>query len=72
MVRLIKMKVSGSSIPHLFQADMKDFVFKAPSYDGQKLIGNYLRSLDNLINAQSKENKKLNNLKKAMLDKMFV
>ena len=28
--RLIYLKVSGSSIPHLFQADMNEFIFMAP------------------------------------------
>lgn len=34
--KLIYLKVSGSSIPHLFQSDMKEFRFHAPTINEQK------------------------------------
>lgn len=45
--KLIYLKVSGSSIPHLFQADMQDFNFYAPSIEEQQAIGAYFSNLDN-------------------------
>ena len=43
-----------------------------PSIDEQIAIGNFFRSLDTLIETQQQELKKLQNIKKACLDKMFV
>ncbi|MGB5989177.1 MAG: restriction endonuclease subunit S [Marinifilaceae bacterium] len=69
---LIKLKVSGSSIPHLFQADMRKFRFSASTLSEQKKIGNYFKELDNVLNLQKQELEKLKTIKKAMLEKMFV
>ncbi|MDI3245006.1 restriction endonuclease subunit S [Pseudoalteromonas agarivorans] len=68
---LIKEKVSGSSIPHLFQADMKLFRFVSTSLEEQKKIGNTLQNLDSLINQHQQKHDKFCNIKKAMLEKMF-
>ncbi len=69
---LIKEKVSGSSIPHLFQADMKLFSFQIPDPVEQAAIGNYFQKLDALINLHHQQITKLNNIKQACLSKMFV
>lgn len=69
---LIKEKVSGSSIPHLFQADMKLFKFYSTSVEEQHQIGVYFKQLDMLINQHHKQITKLKNIKQACLDKMFV
>lgn len=68
---LIKLKVSGSSIPHLFQADMKKFTFASTMMDEQSKIGTYFQNLDKLITLQQRKYDKLINVKKAMLEKMF-
>lgn len=68
---LIKEKVSGSSIPHLFQADMKAFNFFSTAAEEQALLGCYFLKLDNLIHKHQKKHDKLSNLKKAMQEKMF-
>jgi type I restriction enzyme S subunit len=68
---LIKEKVSGSSIPHLFQADMKLFTFPVATPEEQTAIGNTFQKLDNLINQHQQKHDKLSNIKKAMLEKMF-
>lgn len=68
---LIKEKVSGSSIPHLFQADMKLFVFPVTVPEEQTAIGNTFQKLDNLLNQHQQKHDKLSNIKKAMLEKMF-
>ncbi|QDK19053.1 restriction endonuclease subunit S [Leclercia adecarboxylata] len=69
---LIKEKVSGSSIPHLFQADMKLFKFYSTSLEEQYEIGIYFKKLDTLINQHQQQINKLNNIKQACLSKMFV
>ena len=38
----------------------------------QKTIGQYFTSLDNLITLHQRELEKLQNIKKSMLEKMFV
>jgi type I restriction enzyme S subunit len=43
-----------------------------PKREEQKAIGNFFHSLDNLITLHQRELEKLQNLKKACLEKMFV
>lgn len=71
-VSLIKMKVSGSSVPHLFQADMNEFTFSIPSLGEQKKIGNFFKKLDEQIELQERKIEKLENMKKSYLAEMFV
>lgn len=70
--KLIYLKVSGSSIPHLFQADMQDFKFYAPSIEEQQAIGAYFSNLDNLINSHQEKISQLETLKKKLLQDMFI
>ncbi|WP_317766649.1 restriction endonuclease subunit S [Pediococcus ethanolidurans] len=56
--KLVYLKVSGSSIPHLFQDDMKKFVFKAPLKVEQDQISHFLDILDSLIAANQRQQKK--------------
>ena len=70
--RLIYLKVSGSSIPHLFQADMNEFMFLAPVKEEQIKIGNFLKQLDDTIALHQRELDALKQTKKAFLQKMFV
>ena len=70
--KLIYLKVSGSSIPHLFQADMQDFKFFAPCIEEQRAIGLYFSNLDNLINSYQEKISQLETLKKKLLQDMFI
>ena len=70
--KLIYLKVSGSSIPHLFQADMQDFRFFAPCIEEQQAIGAYFSNLDNLIVAHQDKISQLETLKKKLLQDMFI
>lgn len=70
--KLIYLKVSGSSIPHLFQADMQDFSFFAPCIEEQQDIGSYFSNLDNLINSHQEKISQLETLKKKLLQDMFI
>ena len=68
---LIRLKVSGSSIPHLFQADMTNFKFCAPKLTEQIQIGEFFKKLDDLIQTQQKKLEKTKTLKSAYLAEMF-
>lgn len=70
--KLIYLKVSGSSIHHLFQADMQDFKFFAPCIEEQRAIGLYFSNLDNLINSYQEKISQLETLKKKLLQDMFI
>ena len=70
--KLIYLKVSGSSIPHLFQADMQDFKFFAPDIEEQQAIGVYFSNLDSLIAAHQEKISQLETLKKKLLQDMFI
>ena len=70
--KLIYLKVSGSSIPHLFQADIQDFRFFAPCIEEQQVIGTYFSNLDNLISANQEKISQLETLKKKLLQDMFI
>lgn len=70
--KLIYLKVSGSSIPHLFQADMQDFRFFAPCIEEQQAIGTYFYNLDSLISAHQEKILQLETLKKKLLQDMFI
>ena len=67
--KLIYLKVSGSSIPHLFQSDMKEFRFHAPTINEQK-IGNFFSKLDRQIELEEKL-ELLEQQKKGYMQKLF-
>jgi restriction endonuclease S subunit len=70
--RLVYLKVSGSSIPHLFQADMTKFVFKTPGIDEQTDIGMLLNKIDALIASNQQKVNQLKKMKKWFMQNMFV
>ncbi|PTJ20239.1 restriction endonuclease subunit S [Staphylococcus simulans] len=69
--RLIHLKVSGSSIPHLFQADMKQFQFFSPSLREQKKIGEFFSKIDRQIELEEKKLALLEEQKKGYMQKIF-
>ncbi|ATF30472.1 restriction endonuclease subunit S [Staphylococcus simulans] len=69
--RLIHLKVSGSSIPHLFQADMKQFKFFSPSLSEQKKIGEFFSKIDRQIELEEKKLALLEEQKKGYMQKIF-
>lgn len=70
--QLVYLKVSGSSIPHLFQADMNEFKFMAPEVSEQKAIADFLKNLDTTITLHQQELNLLKETQKALLQKMFI
>lgn len=62
---------SGSTIPHIYFKDYGNNEYYIPCLEEQKLIGSYFASLDNLITLHQRKYKKLKQIKKSMLEKMF-
>ncbi|GHU49818.1 hypothetical protein FACS1894127_3940 [Clostridia bacterium] len=63
---------NGSTMIHITKKGMEDKVISLPSVAEQERIGELLDSIDNLITLHQRELKKLQNMKKALLEKMFV
>lgn len=69
----VSKRATGGTIKHLNQNILVDFPVVLPSYyDEQKRIGETLQDLDDLITLHQRKLEKLQNLKKAMLEKMFI
>ena len=62
----------AANIPSVSKSDVEKFVIGVPSYDEQIKIAEYFSNLDNLITLHQRELEKLQNIKKACLEKMFV
>ena len=65
-------RAQGKTVVHIHNSDLEDVVVLSPSLLEQRKIGAYFRSLDALISARQEEVGKLKDLKKALLDRMFV
>ncbi len=70
--QLTAVLVAGAQ-PNVSSKDIDSFEFLFPKdKEEQQKIGHYFRSLDNLITLYQRKLEKLKNIKKALLDKMFV
>ena len=56
----------------IHESDFLKIEIAVPSVEEQRKIGTYLDQLDNLITLHQRELEKLQNIKKSMLEKMFV
>ena len=63
--------VQGSAIKGITKDDLLNKEIMVPEIDEQCKIGEYFRSLDNLITLQQRKCDEIKNLKKCMLQKMF-
>ena len=68
----IMSQATNSANKNISQSVLENLTFEIPSKDEQKQIGEYFSSLDNLITLQERKCKVLRELKKCMLQKMFV
>ena len=68
----IKVTSQRSGQPGVNAQEYGEFALSTPDLPEQKKIGSFFASLDNLITLHQRELKKLQNLKKALLEKMFV
>ena len=69
LIRLIK----GTTVRHIHNSEIKDIELCMPkSIDEQHKIASYFKSLDNLITLHQRKYERLSNVKKSMLEKMFI
>ena len=61
-----------SGMPKINRDELNAYSYWAPSESEQPKIGEYLLTLDHLITLHQRELEKLQNIKKSMLEKMFV
>ena len=64
--------IEGSTIKRLYNDNFLKTEFMLPSKEEQQQIGTFFKNLDNLITLHQRESEKLQNIKKSMLEKMFV
>jgi type I restriction enzyme, S subunit len=63
----------GGTIKHISLGEIGEYTFFAPSSgEEQKIIGTYFRSLDELISQHAIQLQKLQQIKSACLEKMFI
>lgn len=62
----------GTGQPLVKASELKNLQMKAPSFEEQTQIGNFFNQLDNLITLHQRELNSLKNLKKSLLQQMFV
>ena len=72
VVREIGYTCTGTGQKVLSFLDLQKMSLRVPSYEEQKNISTYFDMFDNLITLQQRKLEKLNNIKKSMLEKMFV
>ena len=68
----VSSKATGGTIKHLNQNILVDFPVMLPKIEEQRIIGEYIGKLDNLITLHQSKLDKLKNLKKAYLNEMFI
>ena len=68
----LSMAAEGTGQRVLAHSKFKKMEFLIPSNEEQKLIGALFEKLDHLITLHQRELEKLQKIKKAMLEKMFV
>ena len=67
-----KKKDESTGVPSLSKVIINNVETAIPTFDEQQKIGAYFSELDNLITLHQRELEKLQNIKKSMLEKMFV
>ena len=65
-------KAQGKSVVHIHNTDIQEVAIAYPSRTEQDRIVSVFRHLDHLITLHQRELEKLQNIKKSMLEKMFV
>ena len=68
----IMSQATNSANKNISQSVLENLTFEITSKDEQKQIGEYFSNLDSLITLHQRELEKLQNIKKSMLEKMFV
>ncbi|MCP5246571.1 MAG: restriction endonuclease subunit S [Burkholderiales bacterium] len=69
--RLIRERLSGTAIPHIFQEDMKKFKFPLPSIEEQKFIAGILEALDHQVKSIELQISCSKSLQKSLINQIF-
>ncbi len=69
---LVKSRIEGSVIPHLYQKDLVALRLPLPDLNEQKMISDLLRSIDKKIETNNQINKTLENMAQAIFTNWFV
>ena len=72
VLRKVNENVSGTSHKRISRSNLEKTKLLAPNLDEQTKIGNLFKQLDTLLSQHQAQIKKLNNIKQACLEKMFV
>lgn len=72
MLKKYRALAAGSTVNNLNKDLVESTTVTAPQKKEQTLIGEYFRKLDDLITLHQRKLEKLKNIKKVMLEKMFV
>lgn len=64
-------KAQGKSVVHIHNSDIQEISITYPSLEEQNRIASFFRYLDHLITLHQRKRERLENIKKAMLEKMF-
>ena len=62
----------GSGLPNIQKSRLSEIIIFYPTESEQQKIGSYFSHLDSLISLQQRKLEKLKNIKKSLLEKMFV
>lgn len=71
MLDQYRMFAAGSTVNNLNKELVGNTTVSLPSVNEQRVIGEYLESIDNIITLHQRKYDKLTNVKKSMLEKMF-
>lgn len=64
--------IEGTTIQRLYNSNILNTEFKMPSIDEQNKISSLLNCIDNLITLHQRKLEQLKNVKKSLIEKMFV
>ena len=62
----------GTTITHMYGSDLSKIEYNFASIEEQIIIGTFFETLDKLITLHQRKHKKLIQVKKALLEKMFI
>ena len=69
---MLAQKAQGKTVVHIHASDLKGLGIAFPDVTEQQAIGTFFSSLDDLITLHQRKLELLQNIKKSLLDKMFV
>ena len=70
--KMLAQKAQGKTVVHIHASDLKGLGIAFPDVTEQQAIGTFFSSLDDLITLHQRKLELLQNIKKSLLDKMFV